>query len=214
MIKNNGKSIAQESEVKFLGIYLENNLEWEAHIDNLCKKLSPVCYALYRLRELSNKTIMKSYYYAQFYARIKYVIIFWGCSHHSIRVFRLQKKAIRSISGVSCLSPCKELFKELKLLTLACIYILEILLFVRENKDIFVKNSMYHNYNTRGAEHLCTPSHKLSVFERNPVYMGILIYNKLPEHLKDIENIKCFKKHVTDFLLQECFYSVSEYLNY
>lgn len=212
LIKNNGKSIAQVSEVKFLGIYLENNVEWETHIDVLCKKLSPACYALYRLRELSNKQVMLSYYYAQIYSKIKYVIIFWGCSHHSIRVFRLQKRAIRSIMGVSRLTSCKPLLKELKLLTVACI--LELLLFVRENPENFTKNNMYHDYNTRAAEKLCTPIHNLSVFERSPIYVGIQVYNKLPEHLKLIQNIKSFRNHVTDFLVHECFYTVSEYLNY
>lgn len=61
---------------------------------------------------------------------------------------------------------------------------------------------MYHNYNTRGAEHLCTPSHKLSVFERNPVYMGILIYNKLPEHLKHCYGLKSLKVTIIHFYEQ------------
>lgn len=214
LIKNNGKSLTQVNTVKFLGIYIDNNLGWESHVDALCKKLAPACYAIYRLNELSNKEIMLSYYYAQFHSRLRYGILFWGCSHQCSRVFRLQKRAVRSIMGVLRLTSCRDLFKKLKLLCLPCIYILEILLFVRQNQDKFITNSFYHNYNTRGGQNYCLPLHNLAISENHPVYMGILMYNKLPEYIKNEQNLKCFKKIVKDLLIRECFYSISEFLNY
>jgi len=42
---------------------------------------------------------------------------------------------------------CRELFKELKILTLSSQYIFSLLLFVVNNKNYFVSNSVYHNIN-------------------------------------------------------------------
>jgi hypothetical protein len=44
---------------------------------------------------------------------------------------------------------CRELFKELKISPLSSQYIFSLLLFVVNNRDYFVSNSVYHNINTR-----------------------------------------------------------------
>ena len=152
LLKIQGKSLEQVTSTKFLGVHIDNALNWESHIIILCKKLSPVCFALYRLRNITNRDVMLSYYYAQFYSRISYGIVFWGSSHHFERVFRLQKKAIRNIMGVSMRTSCKTYFKKLQILPLACIYIMKIVVFVKSNLNIFLRNNYNHEYNTRRQE--------------------------------------------------------------
>ena len=49
---------------------------------------------------------------------------------------------------------CRVLFKELKILTLSSQYIFYLLLFVVNNRDYFVSNSVYHNINTRQKNYL------------------------------------------------------------
>lgn len=212
LIQNGGKSIEQVVETKFLGLFIDNSLSWEAHVDCLCKKLSSMCFLIYRLAQVSTKNVMLSYYYAGIYSRIKYGILFWGCSHHILRIFRLQKKAVRTIAGVSKFTTCRNIFREFNLLTVPCIYILEILLFVKQNMDKFVTNNSYHSYNTRKGANLCLPNHKLSIYEHNPTYLGIKLFNKLPENIKVLNNFRSFKSSVKQFLITNCFYSVDEYL--
>ena len=43
--------------------------------------------------------------------------------------------------------------------------------------------------------------------------MGSIIYNKLPDHLKEIDSFKVFKKKLKVFLLLHTFYSVEEFLS-
>ena len=97
LIKVNGKSLEQVPNTRFLGIYIDNALNWEVHIDHLCKKLSSTCFALYRLSRLTSISVVLSYYYAQFYSRVKYGIVFWGSSHFLARIFKIQKMAVRNI---------------------------------------------------------------------------------------------------------------------
>jgi len=44
--------------------------------------------------------------------------------------------------------------------------------------------------------------------------LGTKLYNKLPKYLKNLENLKPFKKQLKAFLLQQTFNSVKEYLSH
>jgi hypothetical protein len=45
-------------------------------------------------------------------------IMFWGNSPHSPIIFKMQKRVLRILGGVGYRDFCRELFKELKILTL------------------------------------------------------------------------------------------------
>ena len=39
LVRINNKSLQQVQSTKFLGIYLDNKLNWKTHVNNLCPKL-------------------------------------------------------------------------------------------------------------------------------------------------------------------------------
>lgn len=212
LIKINGKTISQVNVTKFLGLNIDNALSWGTHIDTMAKRLSSTCYALFRLSKLASRNTLLSYYYAHFVSRVSYGIIFWGSSHNSERLFKLQKKAIRYIAGASKGETCKIFFKNLQILTLPCIYILEILIYIKNNLNLFLPNNYNHNYNTREGYNLMIPLHSLSKYEESPKYMSIILYNKLPNRFKSITNLNTFKRDVKSYLIQNSFYSIEEFL--
>ena len=55
---------------------------------------------------------------------------------------------------------------------------------------------------------------RTDIFKKSVNNMGTKLYNKLPNYLKNLENLKLFKKQFKAFLLQQTFYSVDEYLFY
>lgn len=213
LLRINGKSVEQVSTTKFLGIFIDNALNWEPHTEFLSKKLTSVCYALYRLQNISNRTTALSYYYAHFYSRMSYGIMFWGNSHNADRIFKLQKKAIRNIANVSRYHSCRDLFKTLKILPLACIYILKISIYVKTNISEFTTNSSIHEYCTRGGNNLVIPYHRLSTYEQNPGYIGIKIYNKLPLVIRNLDNIHNFRSKLKVLLHEKSYYSLQDFLN-
>ena len=79
-------------------------------------------------------------YYAPFHSIMSYGIIFWRNSIHSSKIFKTQKRVIRIILGKRNRDSCRNLFKELKILTFKLQYILSLLLFVTGNMDSFIKN--------------------------------------------------------------------------
>lgn len=213
LIKIESKSIEQTQTTKFLGIHIDNDLEWETHIKSVCSRLSSVCFAIYRLRELTSRSVVLAYYYSQFVSRATYGILLWGSSSLILRVFKLQKKAIRNIVQISNRTSCRHFFKDLKILTVPCLYILAVLIYVKRNFSSFSQNNSVHEYPTRYGNDLRIPRHTISLFKKSPEYNGIIIYNALPQIYKDINNLKMFKKHVEEYLSENCFYSVEEYLN-
>ena len=58
--------------------------------------------------------------------------MFWGGDGKSAKVFRLQKRVIRLIICVQKRKSCKRLFREFQILTLASMYILEVLCFTKK----------------------------------------------------------------------------------
>ena len=108
------------------------SLNWKIHIDYVCKKCASICFALKRLSQIASKNVVKIFYYSHFESTIRYCVIFWGNASTANRVFVLQKRALRSIYGLQFNESCKQTFITQKFLTLLCIYILEILTFVKK----------------------------------------------------------------------------------
>jgi hypothetical protein len=72
----------------------------------------------------------------------------WGGGELSIRIFRIQRRVIRSMVGVSASMSYRQLFKELNILMLASLYILEVICFIRKYCQSLEQNSKVHKYNT------------------------------------------------------------------
>jgi hypothetical protein len=75
--------------------------------------------------------MIKNVCFTKFQALLRFGILFffWGGGvgvELSIRIFIIQKRVIRSMAGVSSRTPCRQLFKELNILTLAYLYLFEV----------------------------------------------------------------------------------------
>jgi hypothetical protein len=93
------KYIEEVVSTTFLGIHLDNHLDWNNHIDQIIPKLSAACYAVGQMYHFDNQNTLKSIYFAYFHSIVKYGIIFWGNSTKRRKIFTLQKKIIRIMIG-------------------------------------------------------------------------------------------------------------------
>jgi len=69
--------------------------------------------------------------------------------HLTTRILRIQKRVIRSMVGVSPRTSCRQLFKEMNILTLVSLYILEVICYIRKHHQYVELNSNIHTYNTQ-----------------------------------------------------------------
>ena len=106
--------------VKFLGVFFDPNLNFKHHISTLKTKLSRALYALRSVKKTLNQQSLLLLYNSVFHCHLLYAVIIWSCSRSGQlnEIFKMQKKAIRIVAGVSYNSHTEPLFKKLQVLPL------------------------------------------------------------------------------------------------
>lgn len=210
-INLDGSPIVNQQSTRFLGLSLDENLNWAAHCESLTKKLNCSCYLVRNLKSVLSVECLLSFYYSEVHSRISYGIVFWGLSVSAQIVFLAQKRILRCIAGVGSRESCRPLFKRYGILPLPSVYILEILLYIFKNKDDFIRNSDFHNYNTRGRNDYMVPMNRINITRRAPSSVGVRLFNQLPSSIKLVSNINKFKKLVKKVLVDNSVYSIEEF---
>jgi hypothetical protein len=111
------------SNIKFLGLHIDETLSCKLHIDKLVSKMNSACYAVRTVKGFMSLETLKMIYFAYVHSIIEYGIILGGNTPNSITVFRIQKWIIRVIMNVRTRDSCRDLFKNLKILTMYSQYI-------------------------------------------------------------------------------------------
>ena len=70
------------SEIKFLGVWLDHNLNWDCHMENLMVTLSKLRFAIKTIKSFVNKYTVQNMYFAYLQSSLKYKILFWGNSRN------------------------------------------------------------------------------------------------------------------------------------
>jgi hypothetical protein len=96
--------------------------------------------------------MIRNIYFTKFQLLLQFGILFGGGGgmegELNTRIFRIQKRVVRSMVGVSSRTSCRQLFKEMSILTLASLHILEVTCFIRKYCQSLELNSHVHNCNT------------------------------------------------------------------
>ena len=139
-------------------------------------------------------------YFSYVHSIITYGIIFWGNSSHSKTIFKSQNRVIRIITNSGTRASCRDMFKDLHILSHPSQYIYSLMLFVV--KKLFKFNSDIHSIYTRHRTDLHPPSSSLTTFQKGVYYSGTKTFSQLPQNIKDLSHdIKEFKYTLKHFSL-------------
>lgn len=198
----------QVNKFDLLGLTIDSHFDWKNHIENLKKKLAQFTYALAVLKTNSDFNTALTTYYAYAHAWLQYGIMLWGHSTVANDVFILQKKCLRILSNIDFRTSCRPFFQKNRMLTVPCIYILDVVKFVRNNiaEFKFVSSSRRNNQ-------LVLPTPRLELFRNSPYYRAISIYNKIPLNIKNEINNKTLSVKLKKYLIEKCYYSMHEFFN-
>ena len=87
------------THVRYLGILIDDKLNWNTLTNNIVSKLMRGNSILSKLRYYVNKEILRTIYFAIFHSYLTYVITVWGQTRIPTKhVTILQKKVLRIIS--------------------------------------------------------------------------------------------------------------------
>jgi hypothetical protein len=108
------------------------------------------------VNDVTSPHITRSIYFIYFHANLRYGVIFWGGGTESESIFKLQKRVIRIISGVGRHTSCRHLFRDLGILPIACLYMLDVLCYIKVNiEKLHKKKTEIQSQHTPKAESSC-----------------------------------------------------------
>jgi hypothetical protein len=161
-LKINNTVIERVKEFNFLGLTINEHLNWKAHINKIANKISKSLGILNKLKHflpLHTKVLM---YNSLILSYLNFGILAWG--YECNRITKLQKKAIRIISISKYNAHTEPIFKALKLLKVNDILRVQQLKFyykfknnkLPHNLQLFPinHNTDFHNYTTRAQHHI------------------------------------------------------------
>uniref|UniRef100_A0A1B6MU01 Reverse transcriptase domain-containing protein n=1 Tax=Graphocephala atropunctata TaxID=36148 RepID=A0A1B6MU01_9HEMI len=199
--------------VEHLGVVVDNKISWMDHVDKLCAKLSSALFAIRRVKHVSTEDAVRTAYSSLFECHLRYGIVLWGATTNGYleRVLITQKKAVRMLADLDWRASCRGAFKELGILTVTNIYLLEVICLASSRQ--LQRNMDTHTYQTRNARDFALPIHHSRRFQSKHSYGGAKFFNVLPETIKRADPVT-LKKKLRSWLLQQPFYTISEFLDW
>ena len=97
-MKLNNIAIERVSKFKFLGIWLDEYLNWNHHISHISIKLSRINGTMSRLKQICPQSILMMIYNTLSLPHLNYGILLWGAKvKKDQKLHLLQKKSMRII---------------------------------------------------------------------------------------------------------------------
>ena len=197
-----GNIIDHVNATKFLGIIIDNKLNWSDHINYIKNKISKSLGIIYKIRSFLNRITLRNLYHTFVFPYLIYGVEVWGNTHaiHLNPIIKLQKKSIRAITFSHYLELSQPLFKQLNILDFKKLAIqrISLMMFKQHNgivptpiAKLFELNNLHHNYNTRQNRKLHT-----QIGNRESVYKlfsfhGINIWNHLSSKISTDVSYAC-----------------------
>ena len=133
-MKLSSKRLYPSKSVKYLGIKIDENLNWKQHIHDTAIKLNRAYALLYTIRNFVYKHILRTIYFAIFDTHINYANLIWGQNLNAVgRILILQKKALRIMNFQSRDSHSSPLYKSNHILKLEGKILIENILFINKS---------------------------------------------------------------------------------
>ncbi|CAF4750832.1 unnamed protein product [Pieris macdunnoughi] len=199
------------NQTVFLGITLDEKLQWGPHITSLAGRLSSAVYAVRKIRYLTNVETARLVYFSYFHSIMSYGILLWGRAADIESIFILQKRAVRAIYNLRRCESLRELFKKINIMTVPCQFIYENIMYVRKNLHLFSKINERHNFSTRNKDKIAQPSFRLAKVQNSFMGYCVKCYNKIPCDILKLNERK-FKCFIKSTLCKQAYYKLDDYI--
>ena len=201
--------IKQVNEFKYLGVVLDNKLNWHKHIEILCTKLSRASGVLYRLKPFLPQNTLRMVYHSLVSCHFYSGIASWG-SARSTALKKLNRHHKKSVKNAIKYRYSYDIFDTLKVFTINSIYNIELIKFINsvrlgkcpDNFTNCVRN-INHGHNTRAAVSDCLqlPRPRTELGKTSVKFQGARAWNSLPISIKSKGQSKSFPKHLKRHIL-------------
>ena len=98
-VRLHGKRLYPTESIKYLGVKIDTNLNWQCQVNDLSVKLNRANTLPFKIRKYVSPKIIRSIYFAIFESHLSYCSLVWAQNFRTIQeTVILQKKAVRIIN--------------------------------------------------------------------------------------------------------------------
>ena len=211
-IRMGNETIPRVDHAKFLGVFIDDQLQWGYHIDYISKKITSGVYAINAVKRYLSVENLKTLYFSFVHSYISYGAIIWSCAYqyklHKLEI--LQKRAIRNICKVKYNEPSTPLFKYLQIPKLADIFNIQLCKYMfsyttyglaDSQQPIFMTNSSIHSHNTRHHRDPHVFTRQTSCIARTFIHRAPKVWLNLPNTIANITSPSYFSYKVKNHFI-------------
>lgn len=217
-VKIGDKEIQTNQTVKYLGFFIDQQLNWHSHAKHIEKKIASRAFAIRKLNRKIDRESLMLYYHSNVDSIISYGIQLWGYTTGARDILLTQKKILRIIANKKKFDSCRKLFPEFNVMTVFSRYIYST---IKESIKLgyIIKEKLITNNQIQTRNILAKIEKKRGekVDWDSLESRGIRYFNKLPKPLKELfiksENSNLFLNNIKNYFIENPFYELKEYLD-
>lgn len=210
------KQIKSSTAINILGIEIDNKVNFNVCIDDICSKTSKQINAMKRIKNYLDNDCKKILYNSYISSNFNYCPLIWMYSGKTgmEKMEKTNKRALAFVTNDSE-TDYKELCRKEKQLTIykRCIKAVAMQMFKIKNQDapIYIQelfNVRLNNYDMRDNDKFTLPSFNSTSYGKKSFrYYGAKLWNSIPLEIKQSVSLNTFKNSLTNWL--ECIDNVN-----
>ena len=215
-IQFGSNNLKRVSEIKFLGVVIDEKLQWSSHIKYLSKKVSKTTGCLYEMRRVISPAMLKSVYNALVNSNLSYAISVWGsggCRSKLHPLFVIQKQCLRNLFGIRKRSVfvkghTKNTFNSNSILTMYNLFLYFTLTDICKVRQLEQPEYLFSLLKiNKDKDRMDVPLLKMSLYQNNFMYQGPKRWNQILPFIRNKDGSlplshNTFKCRIKSFLLK------------
>lgn len=187
---------------KYLGVVLDENLKWQEHLKQTCKRLRQSLYKFRRLRDLFDKPVLRQVYFAISHSVVDYAMPAWGGAFvtHTKKLEKTMNLLLRVILKKSPRSHAHDLYTEFNVPNFYQMYAKAIAKTVLKRKIELSRNTQTRSTRSNSEINYIVPLMRSESMRHSPAVIAAKLFNSMPTHLREIQikNLSKIYKYLND----------------
>ena len=189
-----GHKIDHVVKTKFLGVVIDNKLNWKEHVSLISGKISRSIGMIIKAKHSLNKDALMTLYNSFIYPYLSYCNQVWGCTYSTTlkKLFTLQKLSLRIMFNMKKRESLEKVFHKENILKftdinlyLICKFMFRYYIYIYNGKvpdifqNIFMMNSDIHDHYTRQSGSYHVPKVKNNLGKWSIRYRDVIVWNTI-----------------------------------
>lgn len=203
--------IRETTTIKYLGLFIDNKLNWKKHTEETAKKISGPIGIIAKLSGFMPTSVLRMIYHSLVHSHLSYLTLLWASAKRVNRrpLEVLQNRAVKKCQKLRMRHNTADAYKRARILPLRGISNMQtlecVITNIREHQDCS-RPSFEFPVTTRprrGPQLLRIPKVKGGYGQASLNHRGATLYNKLPDATRNNIHKQKPKKYMKEYLMND-----------